>query len=76
MTEATPSRQIKTLHRRSGQRGTVSLKDFAVEVGQTTAHHQLVQQWITNKAGDPGVKKETTKNVAVEPPKKSAPKKR
>jgi hypothetical protein len=50
-----PSQRIKKLQRK---RDGVSLKDFAVELGQngTTDEKRLVENWFANKAGEPHVK--------------------
>lgn len=46
-----PSRRIKKLHRKHEG---VSLKDFAVELGQngTKEEKSLVETWLANKAGE------------------------
>lgn len=50
-----PSRRIKRLHQK---REGISLKDFAVELGQngTKDEKALVETWLANKAGEPRAK--------------------
>lgn len=74
MKEATPSQQIKKLHRRHGNNHT--LKDYAVDLGAngTASEKALVNSWFHNKRPEPGARRDAPKKVVVapEPLKKAA----
>lgn len=78
---ATPSKRIKRLHKKRDNK-ELSLKDFAVDLSLngTAEEKRIVEDWFTCKAGEakPAEPKKAAipAKLTVEPPKKSAPKKK